>query len=407
MAQVIVIFIAFSLIPIMVRRGFKLSSSIIGTALALGILSGIGLKTFANVLLGVFINDGSKDTVLTVALVGVLGGLMGHYGLLDKMVDAMLRIINDKKKILMILPPMMGMLTIPGGAALSAPFVNNIGEDLDVAKPTRAAINLTYRHISIFVLPYNTSLLLLRTSLKEINIYKFILMNLAFILPALGVAYLLYIKDVRSEKVERKGQLGRNLLNLLVLTSPIYISVVINSIFSLPFYLAMIPSIIIVFLLSDKKDFAKVMVRSINWDALITVVGVLTLKDTILNMDKLLAFIENLFGQVNNNLLILGVFLLVGIFFGLITGNSSVPLAINLPILAMMNLPLNTLYVYLFFVFASGFIGYYFSPIHLCQVLTISQMGVSTIDMYKEYKLYIPALLGILILSTSLFFLIL
>lgn len=95
--------------------------------------------------------------------------------------------------------------------------------------------------------------------------------------------------------------------------------------------------------------------------------------------------------------------MLVSLFFGFVTGNSSVPLAVNLPILSIMDLPINRLYVYLFFVYRSGFIGYYFSPIHLCQILTLQEMGVSTRNLYKEYRLYILILVGLLIFYTLVF----
>lgn len=400
MGQFIIIIIAFLFIPILNRYKFSLGTSIMGTAIILGFSSRIGLKTFASITVGVFTEFGSLDTILTVAIVGMLGGLMRYYNLLDKIVDTMLNIINDKKIILMVIPPIMGMLSIPGGAALSAPFANDMGEELKIPSPRRAAINLVFRHIALFILPYGSSLLLIQSALPEINIYRFIALNIILIIGILASGYFLYVKDVESIKVERKGSPWKELFRLIILLSPIYISVIVNSITNLPFFICMLFSLLSIYLLSNKKDFIKIMLKSINKEAIVTIIGILIIKDIILNMDGLILFIEDIFALANNQIITLAIFMIVAMFFGFITGNSSVPMAVTLPILILMNLPINKLYIYLYFLFGSGFFGYYFSPIHLCQVLTMQEMGITAIEMYKEYRYYAIINIMILIVST-------
>ncbi|MBZ2174998.1 DUF401 family protein [Schnuerera sp. xch1] len=50
----------------------------------------------------------------------------------------------------MIIPAMIGVLIISGGALLSAPFIYNLGEEMELSPPRRAAINLVFRHIAMF-----------------------------------------------------------------------------------------------------------------------------------------------------------------------------------------------------------------------------------------------------------------
>ncbi len=402
MGQFVIIIIAFLSIPILNKLKLNLGTSILGAGLILGILSRIGLSTFGSIVIGVFTETASVDTILTVAIVGILGGLMKHYNLLDRIVDSMLNIINDKKLILMVIPPMMGMLSIPGGAALSAPFINNMGDELEISPVRRTAINLVFRHISLFFLPYGSSLLLIQSSLPQLNIYKFIMLNSILIIGILVSGYFLYVRKVKSIKVERKSSPVKEFLRLILLTSPIYISVLIDSMTNFPFFISMLFSILCLYFLSDRKGFLGQITKSMNWDAIVTVTGILIIKDIILNMDELILFIEKIFAMANNQFVILGIFMFVAMFFGFITGNSSVPMAVTLPFLIMMNLPLNKLYVYIFFLFASGFYGYYFSPIHLCQILTIQEMGTNIFDLYKEYRWYALINIGILVISTSI-----
>ena len=400
MGQFIATIISFMLIPILIKKRVKLSNALLTTTLVLGILSGVGIQTVGETILGVFINPYSRDTILTVLIISILGGLMKHYKILDQIVDTMFKIISNKKIILMMIPALIGILIIPGGAILSAPFIYNMGEELKISKPRRAAINLVFRHLAMFLLPFSSTLLFVRSSLPELNIYKVIMFNIIFIGSALPMAYFLYLKDIKVESHSKVEDMGKNILRLVVLSSPIYIPVIINAVTGIPFYLTMIVSIVIVYLLGDKKGFLRIGKESLNWDTVITVASVLIMKDIILNMGDMLAMVDKVFLGINNDILVLFILMIVSIFFGLITGYPTTGLAVTLPIISMMNLPIDRLYVYVYFLIGSAFIGYYFSPLHLCQAFTTQEMGVSTGELYKEYKIYAIFLVVLLIITT-------
>ncbi len=141
MIQLASVIISFLLIPVLGRTKLKLSYILLISAGVLAIISGIGFEGTAQSLAEVF-KGSSLSTVLTILMVSVLGGLMKHYKTLDKIVETILLIVSSKKIILMIIPALIGILIIPGGALLSAPFINNLGEEMNIAPPKRAAINL-------------------------------------------------------------------------------------------------------------------------------------------------------------------------------------------------------------------------------------------------------------------------
>ncbi len=406
MKQFIITILAFMIIPILVRREVRLSYTIAITALVLGLFSGIGLEVFLDRLLGIFTGSSSRDTILTVLMISILGGLMRHYKILDQIVELMMKMVSNKKLILMLLPSLIGILIIPGGAILSAPFIYKLGEELDIAKPRRAAINLIFRHVAMFIFPFSSMLLFVRSSIPGIDIYRVIRLNLIFILGLLSIGYFLYIRDIEGQKTGKSENLLENISRLLVLTLPIYLPVIINMITGLDFYLTMFFSILLVYILGDKKNFLKVSYESMSWNTVLTVASVLLMKDIILEMDGLLGMIDGIFISLNNQILILFILIGVSIFFGMITGYSSMGLAVTIPIVLMMGLGERELYQYLYFLIGSGFLGYFFSPIHLCQLLTVQEMGVSTGELYKEYRPYILLAFCWLILSSLLVFLI-
>lgn len=397
MYQLFVIVISFAIIPILIKKKVKLSFTLLITAGVLGILSNLGIKNIFNSILEVFLNSASRATVLTVIMVSMLGGLMGHYSILEKIVSTLEKIIKNKKNILMIIPGFIGLLVIPGGALLSAPFINDLGKELKLSSERRAAINMVFRHIAMFIVPYSTGILIILSSFPQISIMRIIALNFVFISILILVGYLLFIKNIKTEIASKRKDLSKNLIKLTILTSPIYIPVIINLITGLAFYITLLFSIIIVYLLSDKKDFMENLIKSINWHTVLAVVAILILKEIVLRMDSLLVVFNTMFNNSENILYVLFVFFITSIFFGFITGNQGAALAVILPMLAQLDVSNNELYIYIYLVYCSSFMGYFFSPLHLCQVFTVEMMGAKAEDLYKEYREYAVFMFLILI----------
>lgn len=401
MYQLFAVLISFSIIPILIKKKVKLSYTLLITAGILSIFSNIGIMNILQSVLGVFINSASRATVLTVMMVSILGGIMGHYKILEKIVSSLEKIIKNKKNILMIIPAFIGLLVIPGGALLSAPFINDLGKDLKLSSARRAAINLVFRHIAMFIMPYSTGLLIVASSFPNLSIMRIISLNIVFIGLVIVVGYFLYIRDINVEIPSVRDNLGKNLLEIIILTSPIYIPVIINLATGLPFYITLLFSILIVYFLSDKKNFVKNFINSVGWNTVLTVVAILIIKEIILRMDSLLFIFNNMFNTNTSIIYTLFIFLMASIFFGFITGNQGAALAIILPMIAQLDVEINMLYVYIYFAYCSAFMGYFFSPLHLCQVFTIQVMGAKAGELYREYSKY--AVLMLLILMVTFF----
>ena len=403
MDQLIFVIVSFLTVPIFIRKGIRLYYALFISAGILGIMSRLGFKNLAGVILNVFVNPQSQAVILTVIMVSILGGLMKHYGFFSRIVETLESIVKRKRNILMIIPAMIGILVIPGGALLSAPFINDIGKGMNIPSSRRAAINLVFRHISMFILPYSTSLLIVSTSIPDINIFRVILFNAFFITSVIIVGYFHFIKDIQSTVSISRINIGKNILRLLTYTLPIYASVIINYLTGLPFYISLVMSVIIVYLISDKKSFFRVLIKSPNWNMILTVIAILIMKETILNMKDLINVFIAMPSTTNSISSTLIIFWILSFFFGYITGNQGAALAIVLPIISQMYEVSNILYVYIYFIFGSTFMGYFLSPIHLCQVFTLEYMNVNLVDLYREYRIYIPVLLLVFVSSVFIF----
>jgi hypothetical protein len=157
-----------------------------------------------------------------------------------------------------------------------------------------------------------------------------------------------------------------------------------------------------VYLLCDKKNFFSILISSINYHTVLTVAAILIMKEIILNMDELLMLFSSMFNSESNMMSILLIFFISSVFFGVVTGNQTATLAIILPMISRLDVSLDMIYIYTYFSFACTYAGYFFSPIHLCQAFTIEYMNVSTMQLYKEYRLYVPLSFIVLFLSVYL-----
>lgn len=407
MYQLIATFLTFLCIPVLLRFKLKLSHTIAITASILALVSGIGINRILRIMTGVFLDPLSLDTILTVFMVSLVGGAMKHYGLLNRVVSAILQVIRSRKTVLMVIPSLIGMLTIPGGAVLSAPFVDDLGKDVGLIPPQRAAVNLIFRHIAMLVFPFSMVVLFVRSSMPGINIYLIIFYNLVFMVLLLTFAYFRYLRKIQDPsevKNNRSDQLSLYFKDLAVYTSPIYVPVVLNAALGIPFSAAMLFSLLTIFYLSDRKEFAWVLKKSAGWDTVLMIVSVLMIKDIILQMNSMLEVFDLVFNAAGSHLTLIGVFIATSVFFGFITGNMNAPLAITLPMLTRLSssngMSIGQLHVFTYFLMISAFLGYYFSPLHLCQTFTLKVMKVSTGELYKTYGAYVFVALGLLVVST-------
>jgi uncharacterized protein len=402
MYQLLVACLSFLVIPVLIKKKFKLSQTIVMASLVLGVTSGIGFTKFVEAVTGVFLKASSLNTILVVMMVSVLGGVMKHYGILDVIVETMQKVVGSKKKTIGLIPALIGVLIIPGGALLSAPFVNSIGEKIGISPPRRAAINLVFRHMAMFIMPYSTSILIVSSSFDDVSIPFVIFLNSFFVVGIIIIGYLLYLKNLENDPVDSTERTLSNIKKLIIYTSPIYACVLVTGITGLPFYLTIFISLLIVYLLSDKKDFIKKMLQSVNVHIVITVTAVLIMQSIILQMTDMLTLFNDLFVNSGNMLTISLVLLAASFFFGYITGYQVASLAITLPLIAQLNVSYEMMHIYIYLATGCSFIGYFFSPLHLCQAFTVQIMGVSTGELYKEYRWFAPILLIYLMLTVFL-----
>lgn len=397
MRQILAVIIGFSFIPILTKKKIPIAYSIITSAFVMILISGLGINSIGDIFRATLLDPKKIGQYATVVEIGVLGVLLKKYDFIQIIIDKLNRVVPNKKLQLMFVPALIGLLVVPGGAIISAPFIDKIGDELDIEKSRRAVINLIYRHISMHIMPYSNGLLLMALLLPQVSVYNVIAFNLIFVLIYVIIGYFTYIKNIQYEKKEsQEGSVLNNVLQLAIYTAPIYFAVILNMVFKIPFYIGVLVNVLILYLLRPRKSIIKDFFESINVNVFLTILGVYLIQATISNFpefNKMLALLLS-----NPNTLIISM---IGIstFFGLATGFQPAAMGVIIPVIGSMSISLARMTALAHIAFAWSFVGYFFSPLHLCQLFTVEYMKVDNVEVYKKYSKFIILLVIALLIE--------
>jgi len=394
--QFVAVILAFLLLPVFIsRQKWNLALSLGICGLVIHVLALRSWESLYAAVINIF-KFSTLNIIFTVFLIGILSSLMKHYGLLEDIVASLKNLFRSSKLLLGLIPFVIGILSVPGGAYLSVPFVDDLGKEAGIEPAKRAVINLSFRHIGLFLIPFSTPLLYVTVNVPKINIYHLILLNLAFVLVMQAGAALLYMPR-RCAPFSKSGNSGtkiKSVKKLLSGISPIIIAVLSNGLLKLPMCVAIMLSIAWVWVICPKKEFAGVVKKGCSFDVALMLLGIYFIQNTILQLKDIMDMFAGIFQSPSTPVML---FAIVGgcLFIGIATGLNLATLGVFIPIILALPLSPEKLLLYVFFLCIWSYLGYYYSPLHLCQILTVKYIGVSVGDVYKQHLRLFPWLAAV------------
>ena len=361
--------------------------SLLITGAILGLCAGHAPALMAENFVKIVTTPATMKTIAVVIQVGILSALMKHYGILAKLVDAFKQIFSSAKAVIMILPAAIGILSVPGGAGISSPFVDELGASMDLPVPKRAAVNLTFRHMAYFLFPTSTPIILMSNIAPQISTYRLIAMNVAFIFCMELTSYLLYLRTAPSGAVSGTRSRLHGLAGIAVYMSPIYIVIALNALLGVPMYLCLASSLLLVLIGWGRRnigEYGRVFWKGFSFKTFVTMLGIYYIQNTVRSLTGIMTGFQTLFVSASGFSVLL-VIAAAALLFGLTTGLSYVPLGVLIPLVLGLNLPPMEELIYCVYVYTWSFVSYFFSPLHLCQVLTLEQMGCEIKTLDRNY----------------------
>jgi hypothetical protein len=382
---------AFALIVVLLRLRWNLGLVMLLGSLFLGALYLIGPVRQAQVILASTMDLVTVNLVTGLVLIMVLENIIRKRGVLKRMMEAVVNVSRDRRIAMAVLPAVIGLLPSAGGAAFSAPMVQETAGDDDIAPERKAFINYWFRHIWEYILPLYPGLVL-AAAITKTPINKLLLSQLPLPLAVVCVGAFLGFPGMKRQTIA--GKRDREEIKALFLTLlPITISLVLVIVFKLPLSIAMASVVIAMFLFYrySVAELKTTLRESVSLNVVLMVVGIMVFKG-MLDASGAIEALPVFFHQ--SGLPTGAVLFALPFIVGLLTGLTVGFVGATFPIITAMlggqpDLGAVT------FAFASGFAGVMLSPTHLCLLLTIRYFNA---DMARTYRLmYVPVFLVFLV----------
>jgi len=423
MLNLIGIIIAFIVVIFLIRIKFNFGLSLVLGSLIVILfsLSEIELikipKAFGKALIYDFdkqvFDFQTIELAILLTLIYILAKTMQETGAIKKMIKS-LRSIFYKGGTLGVIPAVYGLMPVPGGALFSAPLIDKEGEKYKLNQSQKNFLNVWFRHIWFPIFPVSSAMMLIISAdFANIDIYELIVANFpAFItFIIIGLIFLkFYIKKIPPPNTIPKKEYS-GLLYLLPPVIPIIFYIIFFSTFTAIgienlkdfqrsiFIVGVVFSILTLYFLIkiDWKKFYEIIKRSVSFNLAFAIIGIMIFRQMI-EVSEANEIIATMIGGLPFHAIF--IVIIVPLIMGLITGYNFGAIALSYflvePLFEYTGL---NIIGFASLIFISSLVGYLISPIHLCNVVSSDYLKT---DSTRMYKMYIPAVICLLIVQTSI-----
>ncbi len=375
MLAVLGVLAAFAVIVTLRLRNVDFSISILTGSLIITLTSMDPVRVLLEASQKTLTDYDTINLTVAVALISVLGYSLKETGMMTELIEG-LRGLLPARVFLAAIPAMFGLLTMPGGALLSAPFNEPEADRLGLSPEQKTYVNVWFRHLWYWASPLSP-VLILTASLAGFTLTEYLYAQLPLLAVVLSIGFLVGGTFIRDGGVGR-GSTG-GLRSVARGLAPI-LTAIILSLVGAPVWMALVPSVALVFMLKGvplgrASEIARAGVR---WDLAVAAVSMFFFRFVVASSNSVVA----LFDAVTSlGVPLFAILVVVPLLAGSISGTPTMGVGMILPLL----LPLFGDYgVYVVGIIYVGLIaGYIASPMHLCLILTNSYYKSELRGVYR------------------------
>lgn len=388
---IITIIIAIVVISVMAIKRINIGLAMLAGSAVLIIFTPLSLKQVLEAAQTALINPVTWVLIGSVLLIGMLGYILKNSGAMEIMVDSLMKLVGDSRWIMAVLAGVIGALTVPGGAMLSAPMIDQLGDKVGIGPEYKTGINIIFRHIWYVSLPIIPSMLA-AASLAEVTPKELAAQNLPALLVGLIAAWFLLLHPL--PKSGRGKWNIKEFLRFLVSILPLLLVIFLYVAVGLHFLVALALGVVIALFNLPEAGESSLLSRvfstgihrvkamlfpGIRLQLVLVVAGVMLFKELLTVSGLLNGFALNLVSMGIPMWLLL---LVMPFLIGLATGSHEAAIAIAIPIFV----PLLSPDIYLAGIgltYIAASIGYILSPLHLCIILTKEYFNAKFAKIYR------------------------
>jgi integral membrane protein (TIGR00529 family) len=397
----------FALILALSRFRLHLSLCLMVGASALGAWMGMAPGRIVAGLAVAVTAGQTLELVAIICMILVLSQLMKVSGHLDRMVHSFVGLVSDSRTVSAVMPALIGLLPMPGGALFSAPMVETAMAGCSLSGDKKTAVNYWFRHIWEYWWPLYPGVVL-ALSLLQVETWRFIAMQapLTLISVAAGTYFLLRPMERCPSPTKRSRWNRRSLAMFLWEAMPIVLVVASILLFALVRYvlawigwtitLPRVPPLLaglggsLLWVLNVNRlglrQFLTALVNLVTLSMVTLVFGIMIFKGLLIDSQAIFQIREELVRyHIPVLLVIMGMPFLAGLITGIAVGfvGSSFPLVVPL----FNGLPPLAFLVHASLAYALGYMGMMLSPVHICFLVSKDYFKAGLLASYRHlYK---------------------
>ena len=408
--------LALVLVLVLNRFRIQLGYGLLAAGVLLSLLMGRGAGDIAMGVVRSLLDAQTISLIVIVAVILALSRIMAESGQLERIVESFGGLIRSVRVVSLVMPALIGLLPMPGGALFSAPMVETACRHADAGAEVKTAINYWFRHIWEYWWPLYPGVVL-AVSLLGVQAGKYMLLLAPLTLVSLGagVVFLMPFVSQTPQVAEAAANSRRTTfsdfrrevrpITFLVLSLPavkVFEWVIGRTLPPLTSVFVGLAVCLALVIRQNRMPAQKVVRAAFHKTVLpmlLLVIGIMVFKGLLVESQAITAIRDEL---VQYNIPPLAAILILPFICGFITGiavgfvGASFPLVI--PLLAGKTGLDYMAHAGLAYTF--GYMGMMVSPVHLCFLVTKDFFSAS---MLKSYK-YIIGPVALTLIGASVWF---
>ncbi len=386
----------------LIRYKVPLSITLLGSSVALGFLFHLSPWQMGKGFLNGALDAETLKLIGSLILIVLFSALMKETGNMTRAITALRQIVRDARATVAIIPAIVGLLPVIGGAMLSAPLVSEAAEELKLSPEQRTFVNFWFRHIWEFTLP-TYPIIILSSAIADIPVGKISLIDLPLSLASILAGIFLGFRGIRSFSAPAAPltfqHISRNLTSFLGNLLPFFLVLFLTLYWKIHLFYSLAVAIIgLIFIYRLPVSLIRPLARqSFSWELVFLIWGIMIFKE-ILMVSGAVDSVGREFAEtaLPSLVLVIGFPVLLAI----ITGYPAAIVGLSLPLLLPLVQGTGNTLGYVMLVVASGLCAHLLSPMHLCLVMTREYYGA---DMNKLYRMLIPPVFVIFLTGAGIF----
>jgi uncharacterized protein len=373
--------VVFAAILILIKFKLNVGSSIFIGGLLLGFLFGESVSQIVNSVISGLTSWDTIRLVMVVCIISTLGALLKYLKMTDRLVSGIQNVSGSVKTSMVLIPALIGLMPMPGGALLSAPLVDAAAKGQTISNAKLAAINYWFRHLLEFCWPIYPGIILssviLNVEITQISLWQ---MPLSLAMIAGGFIFLILpLKGLKD--FDRDQTLKQSWLNIISGVWPILLVILITFAFGVDILISLWIVILLFFIITRPglSHSLSAIKEGCAFSIVSLICGIMVFQTIIEDCGAAVLLANQIASWGVPDWLVL---FLCCFTIGLIAGIVTAYVGIVYPILVTLMVTPEPNFANIIMAYGGGLIGVMVSPLHLCLILTTDYFKSSFSRVY-------------------------